>query len=118
MPITQGMRFFILLVLSALIPVARPQVIDPRFAELKRLTGNWQASVGTKETVIHLNLELISNNSALVETFTTSSGHKTLTIFHPDGNRLLATHYCAQGNQPRLALDPSGPAAEMTFPFS
>jgi len=25
-------------------------------------------------------------------------------VFHPDGGRFLATHYCAQGNQPRLQL--------------
>lgn len=95
----------------------RPQVTDHYFADLQRLTGKWQASVGPKAAVIHLSVELISNNSALVETFTTSNGRKTLTIFHPDADRLLATHYCAQGNQPRLALDPSSPPAEMMFRF-
>ena len=82
-----------------------------------RITGNWQATVGTKGTIIRLNLRAISNDSAVVETFTTPNGRETLTIYHPDANRLLATHYCAQGNQPRLTLDPNSTATEMTFRF-
>jgi hypothetical protein len=112
------MRFATLLALTLLAPVARSQTANAPFADLQRITGNWQASVGTKGAIIRVNLRTISNNSALVETFTTPNGRETLTIFHPDGSRLLATHYCAQGNQPRLALDPSSsPAAGMTFRF-
>jgi hypothetical protein len=111
------MRFCTLLVFALLIPVARSQTADRAFGQLQRITGNWQASVGTAGTIIRLNLRTISNDSAVVETFTTPSGRETLTIFHPDGNRLLATHYCAQGNQPRLAFDPSSTPTEMTFRF-
>jgi hypothetical protein len=112
------MRPFALLVgLALFIPGAPAQVADRAFAGLQRLTGNWQASVGTKGAIIRLNLRTISNGSAEVETFTTPNGLETLTIFHPDGTRLLATHYCAQGNQPRLALDPNSTSSEMTFRF-
>jgi hypothetical protein len=37
-----------------------------------------------------------------------------LTLFHLDGSRLLATHYCGQGNQPRLRLTR---ASERSFDF-
>ena len=45
---------------------------------------------------------LISNSSALVETWGVNSARETESVFHPDHTRVLLTHYCAQGNQPRL----------------
>ena len=32
------------------------------------------------------------------------SGRETMTVFHPDHDDLVLTHYCAQGNQPRLRV--------------
>lgn len=48
----------------------------------------------------------VSNGSALVETFTSSSGKETLSVYHHDGPALMLTHYCAQGNQVRLRAEP------------
>jgi hypothetical protein len=39
----------------------------------------------------------------LVETWTLGPERESITIYHLDGDRLLATHYCPQGNAPRLA---------------
>ena len=112
------MHLSALLVAFALfIPDAPTQMTDSAFAGLRRITGNWQASVGTKGAIVRLNIRTISNDSSVVETFTTPSGRETLTIFHLDGDQLLATHYCAQGNQPRLALDRNGSSSEMAFHF-
>lgn len=108
------MRLAACLALALLVPPARS---EDAFAALQRLTGNWQASIGAAGKIVRLTFRSISNGSAFVESFTSPSGRETLTIFHPDGGRLLATHYCAQGNQPRLALDPGGPANKLTFRF-
>jgi len=51
---------------------------------------------------ITVSYRLVSKDSALLETFTSSSGKETISVYHRDGKMLLATHYCAQGNQPRL----------------
>ncbi len=32
-----------------------------------------------------------------------------ITMFHMDGDRLLMTHYCGAGNQPRMKLVASNP---------
>jgi hypothetical protein len=93
------------------------QNAERAFAGFERITGNWEARVGTMGSLIRVNLRSISNHSAVVETYTTVSGRETLTIFHPDGNRLMATHYCAQGNQPRLVMDAHSTPAEMTFRY-
>jgi len=45
--------------------------------------------------------------------------HEMITVYHRDGERLVATHYCAVGNQPRTALDASSPPSEgLRFAFT
>ncbi len=38
-------------------------------------------------------------------------------MFHPDGSDLMATHYCAAHNQPRMVLVPGGDANKLVFKF-
>jgi hypothetical protein len=73
------------------------------FESLKSLVGDWEATTA-KGTKVRASYRLMSADSVLVETFTTFSGKQTLTLFHMDGPHVIATHYCAQGNQPRLRL--------------
>ena len=83
---------------------------------LRGLVGTWDAKTASGR-VVQLSYRLVANESVLVETFTTASGKETLTVFHADGPRLLATHYCAQRNQPRLALTESSAAEHLSFEF-
>lgn len=80
---------------------------------LEPLVGGWRCATAEGRKV-ELAYRWVSGGSALVETFKTSSGKETLTIFHGDGPHLIATHYCGQGNQPRLRL---ARASEGTFEF-
>ncbi len=79
-------------------------------ALLSRLTahlaGTWRAEPTPGKQVTE-SFHPISGESALVETYTTSSGRETATVYHADHDTLLLTHYCAQGNQPRLKLTTS-----------
>jgi hypothetical protein len=61
------------------------------------LVGTWRGTDG-----LTLESSLISRDSALVERWIAASGSETLNVFHPDGDGLVLTHYCAQGNQARL----------------
>jgi hypothetical protein len=65
------------------------------------LPGTWTATT-SKGTTVTESFRLVSSDSALVETYVTSSHRETISVYHPDHDRLLLTHYCAQGNQPRL----------------
>jgi len=82
-------------------PSAWPQVTS-------WLEGAWKAGD------VRLTYRLISNDSALVETFVTAKGRETMTVLHRDGAGLVLTHYCAQGNQPRLRLS-AQTAESLTF---
>ncbi len=87
----------------ALILTATPAApVETAFTNLKSIVGEWEAPVGKEGKVVRAAYKLVSNGTVLVETWTTPSGASTMTVFHLDGNALLATHYCAQGNQPRL----------------
>ena len=86
------------------------------FARLRSLVGDWEARTD-QGGIIRVSYRLVSNDSVLVQRFVTPSGKETLTVFHPDGARLIATHYCAQGNQPRLRLDPASAKDRFVFTF-
>ena len=76
---------------------------DPgAFERLTAIAGTWQTtSEGGTTTADYA---LLSRGTALVETWTGTSGARTLTVYHPDGDTVRLTHYCAQGNQARLRL--------------
>src|SRR5262245_45457558 len=95
---------------------ASAQAGGEAFASLRRLIGEWETKLATG-SIIRVSYRAIAGNSAIVETFTTASGRETLTIYHPDGPNLIATHYCAQGNQPRLRLDPTSSSSILQFVF-
>ncbi len=99
-------------------PIPAASVAPPSatgaFDRLRGLVGDWDASLPGGKSY-HVSFRLISSDSALVETYTSASGRETLTIYTVDGDRLLATHYCAQGNQPRLAL--TAAAGALAFDF-
>ena len=83
------------------------------FETLKRMVGTWEgkSQTGMKET---LDVQLIAEGSAIMET---SSLHMA-TMYHPDGDRVLLTHYCMARNQPRLkatSVSPDGKAITFTF---
>ena len=70
------------------------------------LTGTWHGTTDAGAEV-DVTFQPIAGASALAETFG-RPGRTTMTLYHPDHDGLVATHYCAQGNQPRLratALD-------------
>jgi hypothetical protein len=78
------------------------EAIDARAAwsTLQRsLPGRWIAT--TEGASVPVEFCEIAGGSVVLEMFG-RAGHQTATTYHADGAGLVATHYCAQGNQPRL----------------
>jgi hypothetical protein len=71
------------------------------FEQLKTLVGEWQAK-SPKGELFTTMIRLVSNGTALEETFQNSEDTQMVTLYYPDGNRLAMTHYCSAGNQPRM----------------
>jgi hypothetical protein len=85
------------------------------FAQLKALVGEWRGKRpdGRK---IGVTYRLSAGDSALVETWDLGRDREALTIYHLDGGTLMATHFCPQGNQPRLRMRQSaGSRFDFTF---
>lgn len=85
------------------------------YVRLSTLAGRWETTT-PKGTVIRLTFEPIARASALVERYEAGTT-VTQTVYHLDDERLLLTHYCAQGNQPRLVAVPAGPDEPLAFTF-
>lgn len=113
------MRFpallFATLVFSA--PAALADDAAPRavFDALKRLAGDWKSTRPDSSTTV--NYAVIANGSALVESWTMSPTRQSMTVYTLDGSRLIATHYCPQGNAPRLQFTHTDHAGNHHFVF-
>ncbi len=86
------------------------------FKQLVTLTGNWEGKFpdGRSHTISY---RLTAGGSVLVETWTLGPNRESMTLYSVDGNQLIATHYCPQGNQPRLRLMQGDNAGKLSFKF-
>lgn len=88
------------------------------FAQFKKLEGQWigRSTKGWEETIT---FKTIAKGSVVVEnSFDAHPNETMMTMFYLDGARLLLTHYCVAGNQPRLAatgFEDSGRTITFTF---
>lgn len=86
------------------------------FDRMKTLAGEWEGNLGGGATG-RATYKLVSNGTALLETiYGEEHSDGMITVYHADGESLLATHYCAVGNQPRLrAILTAGKTDALTF---
>ena len=74
---------------------------NPAFDKIKALEGEW---IGTAEGMSStMSFKVVSDGSAVLLVMEGHGpGDEMMTMFHPDGERLLLTHYCSAKNQPRM----------------
>ena len=88
------------------------------FDRLKVLAGEWQ---GTDESgkPVTSTFRLVSNDTALEETFQSDKDKEMVTMYTPDGSRVALTHYCSKGNQPKMeSPGVTATADEFVFTFT
>jgi hypothetical protein len=86
------------------------------FDELKKLCGEWTGTNADGRTE-KVSYRMVANDTVLVEAWVLGSGREALTLYHRDGNDLIATHYCPRGNQPRLKLKSASSEKGFVFEF-
>jgi hypothetical protein len=108
-----GTSLTLLLILAATASFAQTDA-QKGFATIKSLAGSWEGKASNGETVKE-NYRITSNGSAVMSEII---GHDDMiTMFHLDGDRLLMTHYCGAGNQPRMKASASPDGKTITFDF-
>lgn len=91
---------------------------NSQFKLLKSLVGNWQGyKEGGKNQPVKLSYELSSAGNAVVERIFQGSPQEMVTVYHKDGKKLLMTHYCSLGNQPRMQSGASSDKNKIDFKF-
>jgi len=95
-----------------------------RFERIKALAGDWTGPgpEGIKGAPMEVRYRITSGGNTVEETLMPGTEHEMITMYHLDGGRLVLTHDCAVGNQPRMIAappDPSGvDAATIRFEFA
>jgi hypothetical protein len=86
------------------------------FDQLKSLAGSWEGKSSEGEPV-QVSYRMTAGGSALMSEIV-GHGEDMISMINFDGpNRLLLTHYCAVGNQPRMQATASPDGKTITFNF-
>ena len=85
------------------------------FEQLRGLSGSWEGKTSSGQPV-EVDYRSTSMGSALMSEIKNVK-EDMITMFNLDGNRLLLTHYCAAGNQPRMLATASANGKTITFDF-
>ena len=104
----------LIIVLSASLVVAESDA-HKSFDLLKGLEGNW-APAKNSEGHLQITFRMTAGGSALMSEIHGHGPENMITMFHMDGDRLLMTHYCGAGNQPRMKVIASDPKS-VSFEF-
>lgn len=88
------------------------------YERFKALAGHWRGK-STRGWTETLDFKVIAAGSAVLETsFDAHPNETMMTFVHPDGARLILTHFCAAQNQPRLvvaSVEQGGKVVRFTF---
>jgi hypothetical protein len=104
----------LILVLSATLAMAESDA-HKSFDLLKGMEGKW-AGKNQQGQHIEVSFRMTAGGSALMSEIHGQGPENMITMFHMDGDRLLMTHYCGAGNQPRMKVV-SADAKSVSFEF-
>jgi hypothetical protein len=86
---------------------------EKAFSAIKALPGTWEGN--TSMGPVKVTFKVTAGGSAVMSEIL---GHEDMiTMFNLDGPRLVMTHYCAAGNEPRMQASVSPNGKVITFNF-
>jgi hypothetical protein len=101
-------------VLSATFVVAESDA-HKQFDLLKGMEGTW-AGKNQQGQPLEITFRMTAGGSAIMSEIRGHGPENMITMFHLDGDRLMMTHYCGAGNQPRMKVIASD-AKSVSFEF-
>jgi hypothetical protein len=73
------------------------------FDQLKTLVGEWEGK--TSSGSVKITYTLVSGGTALMERMQPSKEAEMITMYSADGDKIVVTHYCSEGNQPSMKTE-------------
>jgi hypothetical protein len=88
----------------------------PTFDALKALQGTWEGK-NSQGQALKVTFRETAGGSALLSEIHGMGHENMISMFHLDGDRLLMTHYCGAGNQPRMKATFAPDGKSIAFEF-
>jgi len=85
------------------------------FDQLKTLVGEWEGTNSAGK--VKATYTLGSNGTVLMERLQSANEAEMITMYSADGDHIVVTHYCSEGNQPQMKSEPLS-AKQQQFSFS
>ncbi len=118
----KAILFFIVVAVTSLTLVAgeHPEAAksSPAFDKLKALAGTWKGK-DEEGKVVGVSYKVVSSGSSVMESLEMEDHpDMMITMYNLDGSKVMMTHYCSMGNQPRMrASGLSKDGNTLTFKF-
>jgi hypothetical protein len=104
----------IVVALAATVALAQSDA-QKSFAQLKSLSGSWEGKTADGKP-LQVSFHETAGGSALMSEI--QGDHGMISMIHLDGpDKLLMTHYCSAGNEPRMEATVSPDRKTITFTF-
>jgi hypothetical protein len=114
----------VLCLLTAMLPAQEQMhgsmiASTPQWEKIKTLVGEWEGYMmeSGKKVPTKISVRMTGDGSALMHLIDPGNPHEMVTMFHMDQSELLATHYCAAHNQPRMRALPTKEIGKVAFEF-
>ena len=116
---TKSIRILILAALSLAAVTAFAQTdAQKAFSAIRTLSGMWEEGKNPQGNKLDVSFKTVSGGSAVMSEILGTGPEDMITMFHLDGpNKLLMTHYCGAGNQPRMQASVSPDGKTITFNY-
>src|SRR5579863_7406081 len=106
----------IILALAAATAALAQTDAQKAFATIKNMPGSWEGTADGH--ALQVTFKVVSGGSAVMSEIMGHGPENMVSMIHLDGpNRLLMTHYCGAGNQPRMQASVSSDGKTITFTY-
>src|ERR1700758_3219597 len=106
---------FAILMLAAAAVAADPNAAKS-FDTMKALQGSWEGK-NSQGQAVGVVFRMTAGDSAILSEIQGHGPENMISMIHMDNDRLLLTHYCGAGNQPRMQASLSADGKAVTFSF-
>jgi hypothetical protein len=113
----KSLRFMLSVMLLAAAPLLLAQSgARKSFDQLKSLEGSWEGK-NSEDHARSVTFRDTAGGSAVISEIHGHGADEMVSMIHLDGNRLMLTHYCSAGNQPRMTASTSADGKVITFEY-